>query len=346
MAQGCFPIDAAWGICPGLSGFLLDPKLSTNISSLTGQFFTGEGNASFRFVENFNSYFDLQKQTIPNGYQNASFSAAFSSLHGCPGYTHYHRRYLKSIWCMLLIASSLSQCPSQGTLLPLCRASCDVYANTTIETLRNQTQCPPNETAMMSLQDAERSTTSLCNNALFNGLPPNCFSGDYIEPQNCGYIVGSRQNPSSLCSKWIPNSPEQKPISNNFLVFIAIICAAVLIIICLFVLKKKKKKEKEQVKRVSSIVSSMSSVSKRQTLYTVVRDYEPKMEDELHLRVGDIIKVEDIFDDGWAIGTSRETKKQGIFPLTFVSKQTNIDHDVVDVSKDKGLMRPTVISEY
>lgn len=50
----------------------------------------------------------------------------------------------------------------------------------------------------------------------------------------------------------------------------------------------------------------------------VTYDYEAEVEDELTLRVGDIIKVIDIEDDDWWIGEINGRK--GAFPSNFVNK--------------------------
>jgi len=54
------------------------------------------------------------------------------------------------------------------------------------------------------------------------------------------------------------------------------------------------------------------------SVMTVVQDFEPRMEDELTLRVNDRILLLKVFDDGWAVGLNQMTGKQGVFPMEYV----------------------------
>ncbi|KAI8930163.1 hypothetical protein BC831DRAFT_508608 [Entophlyctis helioformis] len=45
-------------------------------------------------------------------------------------------------------------------------------------------------------------------------------------------------------------------------------------------------------------------------------DYDRAMEDEIELRVGDVIVVLEEFDDGWALGRNTVTGAQGVFPIS------------------------------
>uniref|UniRef100_A0A3B1K638 Osteoclast-stimulating factor 1 n=1 Tax=Astyanax mexicanus TaxID=7994 RepID=A0A3B1K638_ASTMX len=52
--------------------------------------------------------------------------------------------------------------------------------------------------------------------------------------------------------------------------------------------------------------------------FQAVYNYVPRNEDELELRVGDIIEVMEKCDDGWFVGTSRRSKMFGTFPGNYV----------------------------
>ncbi|KAJ3252157.1 hypothetical protein HK103_001810 [Boothiomyces macroporosus] len=47
----------------------------------------------------------------------------------------------------------------------------------------------------------------------------------------------------------------------------------------------------------------------------VLYEYIPTMDDELCLSIGDFVEIEVKYDDGWARGLNRTTKKVGVFPL-------------------------------
>ena len=56
------------------------------------------------------------------------------------------------------------------------------------------------------------------------------------------------------------------------------------------------------------------------TIVRVQHNYEPKNEDELALRRGQLIKVTKKEDDGWWHGEA-EDGKTGVFPSNFVQEQ-------------------------
>ncbi|KAI8846289.1 hypothetical protein BC829DRAFT_398865 [Chytridium lagenaria] len=47
--------------------------------------------------------------------------------------------------------------------------------------------------------------------------------------------------------------------------------------------------------------------------------YEPRLEDEVTLRVGDVVVVERMYNDGWAFGTNETLGLSGAFPLYSVT---------------------------
>jgi len=51
-------------------------------------------------------------------------------------------------------------------------------------------------------------------------------------------------------------------------------------------------------------------------------DYSPRHADELQLRKGDVIRLVDVCDDGWFIGTSERTQQFGTFPGNYVRPVT------------------------
>ncbi|KAG4107412.1 hypothetical protein H8356DRAFT_1622888 [Neocallimastix lanati (nom. inval.)] len=56
------------------------------------------------------------------------------------------------------------------------------------------------------------------------------------------------------------------------------------------------------------------------TCYKVAHKYEPQKADEMRLHVGDIVTVDQSWDDGWAYGKNLSSKDQGIFPLDYLIK--------------------------
>ncbi|XP_042279843.1 sorbin and SH3 domain-containing protein 2-like isoform X1 [Thunnus maccoyii] len=54
--------------------------------------------------------------------------------------------------------------------------------------------------------------------------------------------------------------------------------------------------------------------------YQALYNYQPRNEDELELREGDIVDVMEKCDDGWFVGTSRRSKLFGTFPGNYVKQ--------------------------
>ncbi|ORY47166.1 hypothetical protein LY90DRAFT_671250 [Neocallimastix californiae] len=66
---------------------------------------------------------------------------------------------------------------------------------------------------------------------------------------------------------------------------------------------------------ILTVISSLSVNSSDNNLFYVFHEYIPKINDEIQLNVGDIVKIKEIFDDGWAYGTNISTDCEGALPL-------------------------------
>jgi len=75
-------------------------------------------------------------------------------------------------------------------------------------------------------------------------------------------------------------------------------------------------------KRYSQLSSKSQSRRKEPEMicYKVAHKYEPQKADEMRLHVGDIVTVDQSWDDGWAYGKNLTSKDQGIFPLDYLIK--------------------------
>ncbi|KAI8849481.1 Septin-domain-containing protein [Chytridium lagenaria] len=54
--------------------------------------------------------------------------------------------------------------------------------------------------------------------------------------------------------------------------------------------------------------------------YSVISTYIPLQSDELYLNVGDVVVVQETFNDGWALAANEKTKEAGLIPTNFVIK--------------------------
>ncbi|TPX55167.1 hypothetical protein CcCBS67573_g09500, partial [Chytriomyces confervae] len=84
--------------------------------------------------------------------------------------------------------------------------------------------------------------------------------------------------------------------------------------------------------RQSSIYESQSLANGSER---VVYDFLPERPDEIKLRVGDEVVVNQEFDDGWAFGVNITTNEEGNFPLDCLSSYTEPQASVASSKKPK-----------
>nr|CAG8489285.1 11411_t:CDS:2 [Entrophospora candida] len=65
-------------------------------------------------------------------------------------------------------------------------------------------------------------------------------------------------------------------------------------------------------------------------LVIVVFPYSSRLPDELGLMLNDTIIVNQIFDDGWAVGTNQNTGNKGAFPVVCVASPNLLKYDISD----------------
>ncbi|KAI8817502.1 uncharacterized protein EV422DRAFT_540918 [Fimicolochytrium jonesii] len=66
---------------------------------------------------------------------------------------------------------------------------------------------------------------------------------------------------------------------------------------------------------IGGIAAGLSVASVLEKNYVVRHDYQPAAEDEVQLKVGDRIRLDLLFNDGWAKGTNETTGQQGLLPV-------------------------------
>ncbi|KNE62961.1 hypothetical protein AMAG_08134 [Allomyces macrogynus ATCC 38327] len=201
----CLQIQKDFRFCTGLEGQYIDMSLTTNQTSAAVLLARSNASdtrpASDVFQENFAVFLNNRETRMPNGV-DATYANLFMSRFGCPGYTHYYRRYLISMWCIDLVSASRTKCPANvAQFQPLCRDTCNIYARSTIESFTNATQCPPTGTNVTPADrdKAANETSKTCERDIFNGLMPLCVSGDTIERSTCGYIPLARVCDPAVC---------------------------------------------------------------------------------------------------------------------------------------------------
>ncbi|KAJ3363961.1 hypothetical protein GGF32_003059 [Allomyces javanicus] len=202
----CLQIQKDFRFCTGLEGQFIDMSLTANQTSaavlLARSNASDSRPASDVFQENFAVFLNNRETRMPNGI-DATYANQFMSRFGCPGYTHYYRRYLISMWCIDLVSASRTKCTANvDRFRPLCRETCNVYAESTIASFNNATQCPPTGTNV-TLADRDKAageTRKTCDKEIFNGSTPTCIGGDDIELATCGYIPLARVCDPTVCT--------------------------------------------------------------------------------------------------------------------------------------------------
>ncbi|KAJ3173816.1 hypothetical protein HK101_011027 [Irineochytrium annulatum] len=51
---------------------------------------------------------------------------------------------------------------------------------------------------------------------------------------------------------------------------------------------------------------------------SVIESYEGRLPDELDIEVGDVVRIAEVYDDGYAKGTNERTWLYGVFPLACI----------------------------
>ncbi|KAF8918494.1 hypothetical protein BGZ58_004851, partial [Dissophora ornata] len=85
--------------------------------------------------------------------------------------------------------------------------------------------------------------------------------------------------------------------------------------------------------------------SGKQSYCQALYPYQSSMADELDLTPGDIVNVQRVFDDGWAVGVNMNTSREGAFPVVCVMfvDESALDDDFDDVNMHS--MAPMTLRE-
>lgn len=83
----------------------------------------------------------------------------------------------------------------------------------------------------------------------------------------------------------------------------------------------------------------------KQSYCQALYPYQASMADELDLTPGDIVNVQRVFDDGWAVGVNMNTSNEGAFPVVCVMfvDESALDDDFEDVNMHS--MTPMTLRE-
>nr|CAG8480409.1 12728_t:CDS:10 [Entrophospora candida] len=251
-------------------------------------------------------------------------------------------RYTTTMICARLVESVPSRmCPSEKAIERrlICNKTCNSHLSSLIESTKNSTICPttsdtPTRSERLSL------LIDWCADGNYTDTSPSCISGELNEQLNCGFqqdvnsfcnfcnitTSGNNnqccQNTNTNCPKTnllststIPDPPSQSPqittppsqpnpphLKSSQIQI-----------------------EKDDSNSVSTPFSDIGS-----ELVIVVFPYSSRLPDELDLMLNDTIIVNQIFDDGWAVGTNQNTGNKGAFPVVCVASPNLLKYDISD----------------
>lgn len=112
------------------------------------------------------------------------------------------------------------------------------------------------------------------------------------------------------------NADDANKTPSRTVIIAASATASSVILLCglsgFYILYKNKKKRSEMA---LDSLDAVSPVSLEQEVQTVFIPYNPELDDELQLSVGDKVIIQERFQDNWAIGSNLNTGSSGCFPL-------------------------------
>jgi len=83
-----------------------------------------------------------------------------------------------------------------------------------------------------------------------------------------------------------------------------------------------------------AVAAGASKATGKQSYCQALYPYQASMADELDLNPGDIVNVQKVFDDGWAVGVNMNSGSEGAFPVVCVMfvDESALDDDFEDVN--------------
>lgn len=83
-----------------------------------------------------------------------------------------------------------------------------------------------------------------------------------------------------------------------------------------------------------AVAAGASKAAGKQSYCQALYPYQASMADELDLNPGDIVNVQKVFDDGWAVGVNMNSGSEGAFPVVCVMfvDESALDDDFEDVN--------------
>ncbi|KAG4091037.1 hypothetical protein H8356DRAFT_1313498 [Neocallimastix lanati (nom. inval.)] len=219
--------------------------------------------------------------------------------------------------------------------IPYCYLSCMIAVDSIEEILINnnygcsQKKIKSNFNALKTSCQSDGIKTYKCLRGTENELKYCGYSNEFDKKSYCEHrkdITDSCCDDGYEIPDTIYSSESSSPSIIPTILFIIIVIASTILTIIFYIYKHKKtdrpKYQKQNDNEYTSTKlqygeegSSYSINSSENNLFYVFHEYIPKINDEIQLNIGDIVKVKKVFDDGWAYGTNISTDCEGALPL-------------------------------
>jgi len=298
-------------------------------------------NGHYVVIRNFSNTETFEKELKKYFENEDSYKNYLVDNFKCNNQTLPNFRYGRSFICNSYIiipefSETANLCDSQivndkyAVTIPYCYSSCLGAIDSIEEIVKN----PKYGCSLAEYQKKISYLKTICRNN--NSEASKCIIGMGDEVKNCGYrnneerikyCKQSNAMTEDCCSdsyNYDANNyiySKGKNSSLPTILFILTIIVSAIVTILVYVLRQKKKKANyrklnENGNEDGGIEdTSYTLKSSENNLLYVFHEYIPKINDEIQLNVGDIVKVTKIFDDGWAYGTNVSTDCEGALPL-------------------------------
>ncbi|ORX55250.1 hypothetical protein BCR36DRAFT_346886 [Piromyces finnis] len=244
---------------------------------------------------------------------------------------------------------------SRSNIIPICKTTCEAYYDSLKAVYNNEKLCPfsskeyvklfiksngknildKTEEELIRLNDAYINKALVARNKTLDSINKYCSEystednciNDVVDERNfCGFSPNSidsfleycsKHNDISCCKNKKKEIPFKKSVKLKLSIW-SIICILtnipLMIIVFGFMHFKSRRLEKYMDPKLLN-PDGLATFNR----HIVIHPYNPMIEDEIKLNVGDIILIQDIFNDGWVHGINCTSNTEGTFPVACIS---------------------------
>eukprot|EP00833_Pecoramyces_ruminatium_P003009 jgi/Orpsp1_1/1177041/evm.model.c7180000059962.1 len=252
-----------------------------------------------------------------------------------------------------LCAKEISE-DKNANQIPYCYMTCMIAVDSIEEILLNSIY----ECSQKKIKSTFNGLKTSCQSNKINHK--KCLRGTEEELKYCGYsnendkknyCENRKDITDSCCSdNYIVPDPIYSSESSSSskvpygLFILTVVISTVLTILYYIYKHKNKKNNASKYKKINIEESGSNKLpyeegnsfysvnSSENSLFYVFHEYIPKINDEIQLNVGDIVKIKKVFDDGWAYGTNISTDCEGALPLACCTEYSTSISSMISIS--------------